>query len=61
VGYVLGSVMMLGGLGVLIGYTIGGGRWWSIVEVVLAFLFGVLILLGARATSRGAVTASPNQ
>jgi len=48
---------MLGGLGVLIGYAIGDRHWWSIIEAVIGILFGALILLGARATSRGAVTA----
>ncbi len=55
--YVLGSLILLVGLAQLINSTVERGHWWLIVMGVYFTIWGVLMLLGARASSREAKTS----
>ena len=52
--YVLGSLILLVGLARLISFTVERGHWWLITMGVYFTLCGVLMLLGASASSREA-------
>jgi hypothetical protein len=52
--YVLGSLILVVGLAQSINSTIERGHWWLIVMGVYFTLWGVMMLLGARASSREA-------
>ncbi len=54
----LGSLILLCGLGELIISIAGIGHVWSIIMGVYFTLWGLLMLLGARAKSREAETAN---
>jgi hypothetical protein len=51
-GYVLGSLILVCGVGQLVLSMIGTAHVWSVVMGVYFTLWGLLMLLGARAKSR---------